>query len=185
MTQDEVNDLFAPHDDSVDAVHSWLEGEGIELDRVYRSDNRQWIQFHATVGELEKLLNATYDIYENQKTGIRQVGTDEYSIPADLLDHIDYITPAITRLQIAGDVEKRRVRREVSSKTPDDVIPAAPLGGQDVTSNCNDFITPRCIRNMYNIPIFDYAIEGNELGIYERQPYNQTGLSIFFEKFAT
>ncbi|KKO97929.1 Pro-kumamolisin [Trichoderma harzianum] len=185
MTRDEVNDLFAPHDDSVDAVHSWLEAEGIELERVYRSDNRQWVQFHATVGELEKLLNATYDIYENQKTGVRQVGTDEYSIPADLLDHIDYITPATTRLQIAGDTEKRRVRREVNMKNPDDVIPAAPLGGQNVTSNCNDFITPRCIRNMYNIPIFDSAVEGNELGIYERQPYNQTALSIFFEKFAT
>ncbi|KAH0532901.1 hypothetical protein TsFJ059_001533 [Trichoderma semiorbis] len=94
------------------------------------------------------------------------------------------LAAAITRLQIAGDVEKRRVRREVNTKK-DDVIPAAPLGGQDVTSNCNDFITPRCIRNMYNIPIFDDAVEGNELGIYERQPYNQTGLSIFFEKFAT
>ncbi|KAL6700777.1 peptidase S8/S53 domain-containing protein [Trichoderma pleuroticola] len=185
MTQDEVNDMFAPHDDSVDAVHSWLETEGIELDRVYRSDNRQWIQFHATVGELEKLLNATYDIYESQKTGIRQVGTDEYSIPVDISDHIDNITPAITRLQIAGDVEKRRVRREVNTKNPDDVIPSASLNGENVTSNCNEYITPRCIRNMYNIPIGDSAVEGNELGIYEQQPYNQTALSIFFEKFAT
>ncbi|GFP58671.1 aorsin [Trichoderma asperellum] len=38
---------------------------------------------------------------------------------------------------------------------------------------------------MYNIPLGSSAIKGNEMGIYERQPYNQTGLSWFFKKFAT
>ncbi|KAL7945380.1 peptidase S8/S53 domain-containing protein [Trichoderma barbatum] len=184
MTRDEVNDLFAPHNDSVDAVHNWLEAEGIKIERMSQSDNRQWIQFHATVEELENLLNANYDIYEDKNTGIRQVGTDEYSIPTDLLNHFDYITPATTRLQVSGDVETRKVRRQVKRDDPDDVILAAPLFGADVTSNCNDFITPRCIRNMYNIPFGSSAIEGNELGIYERQPYNQTQLGYFFQKFA-
>jgi tripeptidyl-peptidase-1 len=176
MTQAEVIDLFAPHNDSVNAVQAWLKAEGISLDRVSQSSNRQWIQFHATVEELEKLVNATYDIYENTKTGTLQVGTDEYSLPVELLDHIDYITPAATRLQISGEVKAKQTRR--------DVIPSAPLGGANVTSNCNDFITPRCLRNMYKIPLADSAIKGNELGIYEQQPYNQTALSLFYEKFS-
>lgn len=183
MTQDEVINLFAPHNDSVNAVQSWLESNGVKPDRVSRSSNLQWIQFHATVTELEKLINATYDIYENQKTGIRQVGTDEYSIPSELLDHIDYITPATTRLQVSGNVKVQKIRRE--PQDPSDVIPAFPLGGQNVTNDCNDYITPRCLSKMYNIPLGNLAIKGNELGIYERQPYNQTGLSWFFKKFAT
>jgi tripeptidyl-peptidase-1 len=184
MTRDELIDLFAPHNNSVDAVHNWLEAEGIKLDRVSRSNNRQWIQFHATVGELEKLLHATYDIYENKKTGTYKVGTDEYSIPAELLDHVDYITPAATRLQISGKVKARQIRREVKVQNPNHVIPASPLFGPNVTSNCHDFITPHCLRQIYNIPFGHSAIEDNELGIYERQPYNQTALSLFFEKFS-
>lgn len=192
MTQDEVINLFAPHNDSVNAVQSWLESEGIKQDRVSRSSNLQWIQFHATVTELEKLVNATYDIYENQKTGIRYVGTDQYSIPAELLHHIDFITPAITRLHVSGNVKARNTSKNVKarnirqeSQDPPDVIHAFPLGGQNVTSDCNDFITPRCLANMYNIPLGNLAIEGNELGIYEQEPYDQTDLGWFFEKFAT
>jgi tripeptidyl-peptidase-1 len=184
MTRDEVTDLFAPHDDSVNAVHSWLEAEGIKLDRVSRSGNRQWIQFHATVEELEKLLHARYDIYENKKIGTRHVGTDEYSIPAGLLDHIDYITPAATRLQISGEPKARRIRRDVEAQSASHDIDPFPLVGPNVTSNCHDFMTPICISQIYNIPPGDSAIEGNELGIYEQQPYNQTALSLFFEKFA-
>ncbi|RFU73337.1 alkaline serine protease [Trichoderma arundinaceum] len=184
MTQEEVNDLFAPHQDTVDAVHNWLEAEGIKLDRVSQSNNRQWVQFHATVDELEKLINATYDIYEHKETGTRHVGTDEYSIPAELLEHIDYITPAVTRLQISGEDKARKLRRDVEVRDPNNDVTASPPFGHEVTSNCNDYITPRCIRNMYNIPLGQSAVEGNELGIYERQPYNQTALSLFFKTFS-
>ncbi|KAL6894867.1 peptidase S8/S53 domain-containing protein [Trichoderma evansii] len=162
MTQSEVVNLFAPHNDSVIAVQNWLEAEA----------------------SLEKLINATYDVYENQKTGTRQVGTDEYSIPAALIGHIDYITPAVTKLQISGNVSARKIRRGAHVQSPDDVIPAFPLSGPNVTSNCSDFIMPQCLSKMYNIPLGDSSIEGNELGIYERQSYNQTVLSIFFVKFA-
>ncbi|KAH8812738.1 peptidase S8/S53 domain-containing protein [Xylogone sp. PMI_703] len=148
MTQQEVTDLFAPHNDSVDAVHSWLEAEGIKLDRVSQSTNRQWIQFHATVEELENLLHTTYDVYENNRTGARKVGADEYSIPAELVDHVDYIIPAATRLQ---------GRREVDPPSAHDAIPPASA-------------------------LLDY--DGNELGLYELQPYNQTSLSLFFENFS-
>ncbi|KAL7934122.1 peptidase S8/S53 domain-containing protein [Trichoderma chlorosporum] len=182
MTRDEVNDLFAPHEDSAAAVHSWLEAEGIKLDRVSRSENRQWVQFHARVSELEKLLNTTYDMYENTKTGVRQIGTDEYSIPADLKSHIDYITPGTARLQVSGDAPKAKFRRQVKRNEPSDsTIGGNPWG---ITNNCSEYITPRCIRNMYNIPLGNSSIKGNELGIYEQQPYNQTELNLFFEYLA-
>lgn len=204
MTQEEVINLFAPHEDSVKAVNHWLSSEGISPDRVSRSNNLQWIQFHATVTELEHLINATYDIYEHQHTGVRHVGTDEYSIPAHLVEHIDLITPAVSRLQVSGHTKGRHASKKVKvrntrqaaanyepQKFAPNTIAAYPLGGVDVTTDCNSFITPRCLSNMYNIPLANSSVDvnsiviGNELGIYEEMPYNQTGLSWFFTKFAT
>ncbi|KAM0471014.1 hypothetical protein ACHAPX_009583 [Trichoderma viride] len=192
MTQDEVVNLFAPHNDSVNAVHNWLESEGIHPNRVSRSNNLQWIQFHATVTELEKLVNATYGIYEHRRTGVRHVGTDEYSIPAELKPHIDMITPAIKGLQISGDAKDQHASggtqtRNVRRQSQHDIIPASPLSGTDVTNDCNLFVTPRCIGNMYRIPLNqgNSSINGNELGIYQEQPYNQSALTWYFKKFAT
>jgi tripeptidyl-peptidase-1 len=192
LTQDEVINLFAPHNDSVNAVQNWLESEGIKPDRVSRSSNLQWIQFHATVTELEKLTNATYDIYEHQRTGVRHVGTDEYSIPAELQGHIDFITPAITKLQISGQVKNEQVSGNTKPQnnrrqSQHNIIPASPLSGSDVTNDCNSFITPNCLGDMYRIPLNNWnsSIVGNELGVFQEQPYNQTALGWFFKKFAT
>ncbi|KAK1254016.1 hypothetical protein MKX08_008011 [Trichoderma sp. CBMAI-0020] len=191
MTQDEVIKLFAPHDDSVNAVQNWLESEGIKPDRVTRSGNLQWIQFHATVTELEKLTNSTYDIYEHQKTGVRHVGTDEYSIPAELKAHIDMISPAIKRMQISGPVKDQQIPKNTEAQnirrqSQHNIIPAAPLTGSDVTNDCNKFLTPRCISNMYRMPLTsgNSSIHGNELGIFQLQPYNQSDLTWFYKKFA-
>ncbi|KAL7920723.1 Pro-kumamolisin, activation domain-containing protein [Trichoderma austrokoningii] len=201
MTQEEVVNLFAPHEDSVNAVHNWLESEGISPDRVSRSSNLQWIQFHATVTELERLTNATYDIYEHQHTGSLHVGTDEYSIPAHLVEHIDLITPAVNKLQISGRTKGRHASKNVKARDVDarqaaanfepNMTAASPLEGPAVSTDCNIFITPRCLANMYNLPLANSSADpnsivvGNELGIFEEQPYNQTALSWFFKKFAS
>ena len=56
MTVEEVNELFAPAQDSVDAVTDWLMGAGIDSSRISQSVNKQvsvWLycSFHRFSGK--------------------------------------------------------------------------------------------------------------------------------------
>lgn len=76
-SKQEVTDIFAPSEDTVNAVRAWLEAAGIQGDRVVQSANKQWLAFDAAVHEAENLLKAKYHAYEHKVSGKTQVGCDE------------------------------------------------------------------------------------------------------------
>jgi tripeptidyl-peptidase I len=112
-----------------------------------------WLKFDATVEEAETLLQTEYRIYENVETGKSHLACDDYSIPHHLIPHIDFITPTI---QFDAIVKTRMKRRDVDES----VKPthggkkgaAAPAASQITYSlaNCNQYITPDCLRALYN-----------------------------------
>ena len=55
-TPEEVVDIFAPSRESIDAVHDWLSSSGVSSERISQSANKQWIQFDADAGKVERLL---------------------------------------------------------------------------------------------------------------------------------
>lgn len=57
---EEVHDLFAPSQETVDQVRTWLESEGISADRISQSSNKQWLQLDLSVVEAETLLRTNY-----------------------------------------------------------------------------------------------------------------------------
>lgn len=76
-TVEEVHDIFAPSEESVDAVRAWLESAGIAPERVSQSVNKQWLQFDADAEEVENLLQTEYYVYSHSVTGKSHVATDE------------------------------------------------------------------------------------------------------------
>lgn len=76
-TAEEVNDIFAPSEESVNAVKGWLEAAGIAAHRVSQSANKQWMQFDAHVHEAEELLKTKYHVYKHKTLGKTNVGCDE------------------------------------------------------------------------------------------------------------
>ena len=77
MTESEIHDLFAPSQERVDNVRSWLESSGIASHRISQSTNKQWIQFDADADEVERLLRTEYYIYSHEKTGRSHVACRE------------------------------------------------------------------------------------------------------------
>lgn len=77
LSLEEVHDLFAPHEESVDSVRAWLESEGIASDRISQSANKQWLQFDADAEEAEKLLRAEYYLYTHSGSGRSHVACPE------------------------------------------------------------------------------------------------------------
>lgn len=75
-TLEQLTDLFAPAQESVDAIRSWLESSGIESHRISQSTNKQWIQVDMPAADLEGLLKTEYHVFEND-AGTQHISCDQ------------------------------------------------------------------------------------------------------------
>lgn len=76
-TAQEVAEIFAPSQETVDALKTWLHESGITGSRVSQSVNKQWLQFDANTGELSALLKTKYHEFYHAETGTTHVACDE------------------------------------------------------------------------------------------------------------
>ncbi len=71
--------MFAPAEDSVNAIKEWLANSGIDNSRVVHTDNKGWLAFDASVEEAERLLLAEFYEHEHQYSDKVKVGCDQYA----------------------------------------------------------------------------------------------------------
>lgn len=57
--------------------------------------SKGFVDFTATVDQLESLLHTKYHVYENSQTTKRFMGADNYHLPRDVADHVDFVYPAV------------------------------------------------------------------------------------------
>ena len=130
-TAKEVAEKFAPSKDSVDAVRNWLAASGIATERVAQTQSMGWLEFKATVGEAEELLKTKYYIYKH-RSGQPHIACSEYSVPADVRDHVDFITPTVhfdAPLTPPTDKNNPKSKRQSQWSSPvkrDNVVRADP-----------------------------------------------------------
>ena len=143
---------MAPHPDSVEAVNSWLEFHGIDpMNFVYRSGSGDWVTFRIPVDLAEKMLSAKYNIYHHTTSGEEVVRTLSYSLPKELHDHIDVISPCT----YFGTVRSMKVTSfphrdsTLHNIVQDDTLASSVPEGT-LAPSCNTTITPACLRALYN-----------------------------------
>ncbi|KAF3768143.1 subtilisin-like protein [Cryphonectria parasitica EP155] len=196
LSADEVIDLFAPSETSVAAVMDWLTASGISADRLSLSANKQWIQFDAQTHEVEDILFADFYVFTDVTTGTKTVAVDEYHLPKDVQEHVDYVTPGIKMRPDPRELKKAKHKRQLEQtpvkrshkstvfkvdEKPTKLIPNFTIG--DLTpENCDTLVTTDCIRAQYSIPNNTLAAPGNELGIFESldDHYGKYDLDVFF-----
>ncbi|OIW31229.1 Pro-kumamolisin [Coniochaeta ligniaria NRRL 30616] len=208
---EKVVDMFSPKQQSIDLVMEWLEAEGIQPGRAKLSSSKTWISLNATVAEVERLLKTQYHVYKHDTLGHHHVACDKYHVPDHLVDHIDLITPTVHFDQRLGhdrtnkkvplsedqdnELRKRMLQRR---QIPEHGILGSPNSGfgpkQGATitnalvslAECDQMITPACLRALYATPPGTLAASNNTLGIVEYTPqaFLQKDLDIFFEQFA-
>ena len=186
--------MFAPSDETIDAVMDWLKQSGIK--GAEQTSNKGWIKFDAPVSQAEALFQTKFHEYENPKDGTVRLGCDEYSLPNHIVSHVDYITPGI---KLSPPVQKSKVKRSSAeipthklfgpvSKPPFDgpwIPPAGVLGLPPDVQNCGVNITPACYRALYGIPAPTFVIPEGGLGIFENEDvYAQKDLNDFFHNYA-
>ena len=81
-TAGDIARTFAPSDETVDVVRSWLIASGIGAGRIALGRSKGWIQVDATVEEAEELVNAQYNVYTHT-SGKEHVGELECWLEPD------------------------------------------------------------------------------------------------------
>jgi tripeptidyl-peptidase-1 len=184
LSASEVDEMFAPAKDSIDAVTTWL-ASTLSDRAITLSRSRQWLELNATIVELQDLLHTDYHEYKNRLTGRAALGCDEYHVPMNIRDHIDFLTPGVTLLEIRkrADDTAHSFGPFLPTLTPvPDFLPNQP----NSLLNCSSIVTPACVRAMYKVEDTSKGHPNNSIGIYSSlgQRYSPEGLNAFFKLFA-
>ncbi|RFU77605.1 protease s8 tripeptidyl peptidase [Trichoderma arundinaceum] len=178
-TKQQVAEMFEPSKETIETVKRWLGSSGITTDRIQHSRGSGWLAFNASVAEAENLLQTEYYSYDHSIESRSAIGCDEYQLPHQVRDHVDFIHPAVALLQKSkrsAPVRRRTPLETANQRQPRDLN----------NSSCYDLLTPACIRELYNVPIGDKAAPGNTLGIFEYGSwYSPQSLDAFFGNYST
>ena len=111
----------------------------------------KWIQFDATVTEVEDLLFAEFYLWEHE-SGTYDISSKEYHIPTHIQGHIDYVTPGTRlrqrKLKRNQNLKAKRLdssSNRVSVKPLISHLPGFPYPNASV---CDVYVTAECTRGM-------------------------------------
>ncbi|THH07970.1 hypothetical protein EW146_g9146 [Bondarzewia mesenterica] len=187
---EEIVDLFAPADHTVSAVKDWLNDAGFSGDRLRHSINKGWIEVNATVAEVEELLNTKYHVYSHP-SGVEQISCHSYSVPKHIQEHVDLIKPTVHfNHRAAGEPAGLGKRSAGKLGNPSSSTGPKTNGKKAKVptslETCDQFITPDCLRALYNIKYNPVSTNKNSFGIVEFTPqaYLAGDLDLFFGNFS-
>ncbi|GKZ23232.1 vesicle formation at the endoplasmic reticulum [Aspergillus brasiliensis] len=147
LDQEDVDALFPVASD--EAVISWLRSANI----THIARQGSLVNFATTVDKVNKLLKTTFAYYQSGSS--QRLRTTEYSIPDDLADSIDLISPTTffgKETTSAGLTQRaQKIDHHVAKRAN--------------SSSCADLITLSCLKEMYNFGNYTpSASSGSRLG---------------------
>lgn len=136
---------------------------------------RNWIEFTATVAEAERLFKTSYHVYKHKDSTGHRIACDEYSLPLDVQQHVDFVMPTVQLDGLKPVANKQLTAQAVPGIT-----------GLTGLEHCGELITIDCLRAIYEIPVGKTNHSGNEIGIAEWADYLYLpDLKIFFENYTS
>ncbi|KAH8678016.1 peptidase S8/S53 domain-containing protein [Xylariales sp. PMI_506] len=172
LSQDAIDSMIAPKDESKDAVLQWLGDNGL-ADAASVSPRGNFITVEATVSQVEKLLGTEYNAYSNEESGATILRTLEYSLPESLNGHVKMVQPTtFFGLRSMG---------KASGPLPE------TDGNVDAVTGCTgSIITPTCLSNLYNFASSGATQTTGRMGIagFLAQHPSKTDLTTFMKKYA-
>ncbi|KAI9435934.1 subtilisin-like protein [Lactarius indigo] len=96
LSREQVAELVAPSQDTLELVHSWLQHHGVPSSSISTSHGGGWLKITGVpVSQADELLSASYQLYRHveaneTKVILRTVG---YALPAVLHAHVQTVAP--------------------------------------------------------------------------------------------
>lgn len=99
----------------MDAVKRWLIDSGISHDATVVPKSRGSVHFSTTIGRLEDILQIKYHVYHRPRSVEDHIGTDQYSLPQDVSEVVDFIVPGLAtmRKRTENGAQNKLARRRV------------------------------------------------------------------------
>lgn len=85
---------MTPKAESIAAVNAWLEEN--DLTATQLSPAGDWLSVDVPVGKANELFKTEFSMYTHSDTGREAIRTLSYSIPADLVGHLDLVHPTVS-----------------------------------------------------------------------------------------
>jgi tripeptidyl-peptidase I len=182
---EDVNDLFGAKDESREAVESWLQSYGIT---DYKSQgNSVW--FKSNVSTANSMLDTTFKVFIDSAGGTK-IRTSEYSIPDELVDHIDLIAPTT----YFGKSKAMRMQNKTPKVTG--LAGRSRLVRRQLPSSCNSSIVfqnftypafePDCLRSVYKVDGYKPKVSSGSriaFGSFLNQSASFSDLTLYEEHF--
>ncbi|KAI3393429.1 hypothetical protein diail_4265 [Diaporthe ilicicola] len=144
LSQQAIDAIIAPKDESGELVMAWLESAGLGDHATYsaRGDS---IMVDASVSQIEKLLDTEYNAYRNTETKEVVLRTLEFSLPGALKSHVDTVQPTTF-------FGFRSYKSGVSGFRPldDEATVNAQIEAVGAVTGCSSNINPTCLANLYS-----------------------------------
>jgi tripeptidyl-peptidase I len=206
LSESHVHELIRPSDQTTNEVEKWLESNGLDADDFDYSPARDWIKFTSTVGDMEKLLQTSYHVFEHDD-GSTLVRAESWSLPTSLHKHISAVQPtnSFARLNGRSKQVKEITRRSDNnirvgdfdlSKSPSPQPgwsgwgqnpPALNPDPAAIAGACNfSLVTPDCLRTLYGTISYTPKSTGtNKMGHtnYLGEYSNRSDAYLFLQKY--
>ncbi|CAG9993160.1 unnamed protein product [Clonostachys byssicola] len=182
LTQDDVNELIKPTEDSLKLVLDWLKENDVTPSGY--SAAKDWITVSIPVSSVEKLLNTEYHTFEHDN-GNRVYRTSQWSLPIHLHEHIETIQPTTSFFRAHAQSFDHIVE---STEAVDSLTSTYSLsGGDDISKLCNiNSVTPQCFEVLYKTKGYKAkATAKNSIGFanYLKEHPIRSDLELFLAKF--
>ncbi|KAF7352230.1 Peptidase S53 domain-containing protein [Mycena venus] len=173
LAKEEIEELVAPHPDSVTAVNEWLSSHGIQEADIGRSAAGDWLTIRVPVQLVEKMLDTARHrcknhIWKHIDSNEYIVRTTSYSLPKSILDHVELIQPTTmfgTFQKLESTIHSiNKIESQNFSPILDSVT------GRRVDASCNSTITITCLKQIYNADMYlDYTNRADLQTFFEEQ----------------
>jgi subtilase family serine protease len=90
-TLQQIESFTSPSQKSFDAVTNYLESFGIKNFHL----SSGFVRAEVDVLTLEKVLSTKYRMYRHEETGQLTTRCLEYSLPAEIAQHVDFVSPTV------------------------------------------------------------------------------------------
>lgn len=141
LDADDITAQFPP----VEATNvvAWLQSAGIPASSIHNTGSA--VHFATTVGQANSLLQTNFAYYTDG--GVEKLRTLSYSIPDNLVNDIDLISPTVYfgKSTASRTITSFRTKRDSATASQEQAASSV-----SVAASCQTSITPSCLQEMYS-----------------------------------
>jgi tripeptidyl-peptidase-1 len=165
LTAEEVAELFTPDKQGIHEVVKWL-ASSVPLDSIRSSANGH-IYVNTTVALAETLFQTQYSEFITGENTTHAV-FHNYSLPVSVSGYVDYIIPAPHKQESSSSRPDLHTpdHNHVNLEGLSQKVKLRDAAVRNI--NCFQYMTPHCLRALYNIPgnLNGSAHPNNSMGFY-------------------